>query len=95
VKIKWLQSALDDLDHVEIYIAKDNPTAAIDTVLRIIEVVGLLSKQPGMGRSGRVLGTKELVIPATPFIVPYRVIENNVQILRVYHNSRKWPEQLE
>lgn len=86
--------ALDDLDQVEIYIAKDNPTAAIDTVLRIIEMVGLLSEQPGMGRSGRILGTKELVIPATPFIVPYRVIDNNVQILRVCHNSRKWPKQL-
>ncbi len=94
MKIKWLQSALDDLDQVEIYIAKDNPTAAIDTVLQIIEMVGLLSEQPGMGRSGRVLGTKELVIPATPFIVPYRVIENNVQILRVYHDSRKWLERL-
>jgi addiction module RelE/StbE family toxin len=94
VKIKWLKTALDDLDHVEIYIAKDNPTAAIDTVLQIIEMVGLLSEQPGMGRSGRILGTKELVIPGTPFIVPYRVIENNIQILRVYHNSRKWPEQL-
>ena len=94
MKIKWLQTALDDLDQVEIHIAKDNPTTAIDTVLRIIEMVGLLSEQPGMGRSGRILGTKELVIPTTPFIVPYRVIENNVQILRVYHNSRKWPELL-
>ena len=94
MKIKWLQTALDDLDQVEAYIAKDNPTAAIDTVLQIIEMVGLLSEQPGMGRSGRILGTKELVIPDTPFIVPYRVIENNVQILRVYHNSRKWPERL-
>ena len=93
MKIKWLQTALDDLDQVEAYIAKDNPTAAIDTVLKIIEMVGLLNGQPGMGRSGRILETKELVIPDTPFIVPYRVIENNVQILRVYHNSRKWPDR--
>ena len=94
MKIKWLKTALDDLDQVEAYIEKDNPTAAIETVFRIIEMVGLLNEQPGMGRSGRILGTKELVIPDTPYIVPYRVVENDVQILRVYHNSRKWPERL-
>ena len=94
MKIKWLQTALDDLDQVEIYINKDNPTAAIDTVLQIIESVGLLSDQPSMGRNGRILGTKELIIPDTPFIVPYRVIENNVQILRIYHSLRKWPKLL-
>ena len=90
--IKWLQMALFDLDDVEAYIAKENPTAAINTILKIIKTVGLLSEQPSMGRSGRILGTKELVIPDTPFIVPYRVKDGHVQILRVYHNSRKWPE---
>lgn len=94
MKIKWLQKALFDLDEVESYIAEDNPSAAIDTVLKIINMVGLLSEQPGIGRAGRVPGTKELIITKTPFIVPYRVVNDEVQILRVYHKSRKWPLQL-
>ena len=41
-----------------------------------------------MGRSGRVSGTRELVIPKTPFVVPYRLQRNVIQILRVYHGAR-------
>ncbi len=93
MKIKWLQNALFDLDEVEAYIAKDNPTAAVNTVLKIIDSVGHLSEQSGIGRAGRVLGTKELIIHSTPFIVPYRVKDGEVQILRVYHKSRKWPQR--
>jgi toxin ParE1/3/4 len=43
------------------------------------------------GRAGRVPGTRELVIAGTPFIIPYRVAENTIQILRVLHGKRKWP----
>jgi addiction module RelE/StbE family toxin len=93
VKIKWLQNALFDLEEVEAYIAKDNPTAAISTVLKIINSVGYLSKQSGIGRLGRIPGTKELIIHNTPFIVPYRVKDGEVQILRVYHKSRRWPQR--
>ena len=45
-----------------------------------------------MGRPGRVPGTRELVIPGTPYIVPYRVQGEAIQILRVYHSARRWPE---
>ena len=52
----------------------------------------LLSDNPDMGHAGRVLGTRELVIPKTPFIVPYRLQRNVIQILRVYYGARRWPE---
>jgi len=52
-----------------------------------------LSDHPNAGRPGRVHGTRELVITDTPFILPYRVVRNTVQILRVLHGARKWPEQ--
>jgi toxin ParE1/3/4 len=41
-----------------------------------------------------VPGTRELVIANTAYIVPYRVSGKRLQILRVYHSSRKWPESL-
>jgi toxin ParE1/3/4 len=53
----------------------------------------MLSDQPDAGRAGRVHGTRELVIADTPFILPYRVVENTVQILRVLHGARKWPKR--
>ena len=47
-----------------------------------------------MGRPGRVLGTRELVIGGLPYIIPYRVRDNYVDILRVLHTSRRWAEKL-
>ena len=94
MRVRWLERALRDLDEAETYIAKDDPRAATDVVLRIVRVVSNLKDQPGIGRAGRVPGTKELIVPNTPFIVPYRVKDDTVQILRVYHSSRKWPERL-
>jgi toxin ParE1/3/4 len=54
----------------------------------------LLPDNPEMGRPGRVPGTRELVIPSTPFIVPYRLDGNTIQILRVFHGARRWPESI-
>jgi toxin ParE1/3/4 len=48
-----------------------------------------------MGRDGRVRGTYELVIHGIPYIVPYRIKGKEVQVLSVYHMSRKWPESFE
>jgi toxin ParE1/3/4 len=40
-----------------------------------------------------VTGTRELVVTGTPYIVPYRVQDGEIQILRVYHGARRWPER--
>ena len=94
MRVRWLNRALHDLDEAEAYIAKDDPQAASGVVLRIVRAVSHLKEQPGIGRAGRVPGTKELIVPKTPFVVPYRVKDDTVQIIRVYHSSRKWPDRL-
>ena len=93
MKIKWVQLALTDLDEAAAFISQDNPQAAKRIVKRIWDAARLLSEQPNAGRPGRVYGTRELVIADTPFILPYRVVQNTVQILRVLHGARNWPEQ--
>jgi toxin ParE1/3/4 len=93
MKIKWVRLALTDLDQAAAFISQDNPQAAKRIVKRIRDAARLLSDQPNAGRPGRVHGTRELVIADTPFILPYRVVQNTVQILRVLHGSRSWPEQ--
>ncbi len=91
--LKWLRHAERDLEEVETYIAQDNPKAAVDMVVKIILVVERLEHFPGIGRAGRVEGTKELVIDGTPYIVPYRKKGERIEILRVYHSSWLWPER--
>lgn len=94
MRVRWLEKALRDLDEAEAYIAQDDPQAADGVILRIVRAVSHLKEQPGIGRAGRVPGTKELIVPKTPFIVPYRVRDDTVQILRVYHSARKWLDRM-
>ena len=94
MKIRWLRLALLDLEDVEAWVAQENPAAADVTIRKIVRSVSILETQPGAGRSGRVPGTRELIVPGTPYLIPYRVQEGIVQILRVYHAARKWPDRL-
>ena len=92
--IKWLEDAIGDLKALRHYIAQDKPSAANRTAKKILHAVDLLTEQSGIGRPGRVPGTRELIISGTPFIVPYRIKNNTVEILRVLHGAMQWPEEL-
>ena len=94
MRVRWLRRALKNLDDEAEYIARDDPAAAARTVQRIAIAVDQLATHPASGRIGRVPGTRELVITGTPYIVPYRVRSDAVEILRVFHAARKWPDKL-
>jgi len=95
MNILWSPEAVNDLMSLRAYIAADNPAAARKVALHIMHnIEQLLPDNPQLGRPGRVPGTRELVIPNTPFIVPYRLQRNTMQILRIYHGSRRWPDSL-
>jgi toxin ParE1/3/4 len=93
MNIVWSPEAIQDLISLRAYIAEDSPAGARRIVLRILhDVEHLLPDNPQIGRPGRVPGTRELVIPRTPYIVPYRMQGESIQILRVYHGARRWPD---
>jgi toxin ParE1/3/4 len=91
VRVRWLRIALANLDAEAEYIAEDNPAAAARVVQRILRAVDHLKNNPAMGRAGRVSGTRELVVAETPYLIPYRVRRDAIEILRVFHAARKWP----
>ena len=88
----WTEPAATALGRIQDYIANENPRAAFEVGLRIWIAVSQLEEYPEIGRIGRVRGTFELVIHDLPYIVPYRIKKNEVQILSVFHTLRKWPE---
>ena len=94
MKIKWLRKALDNLEQEAAYISQEDPAAARDVVYRIHKSVALLAENPALGHPGRIHGTRELVVPATRYIIPYRVRPGlqQIEILRVFHVSRKPPQ---
>jgi len=94
VRIRWLKRADCDLDALASDIAHDNPDAAARIALRVIEAVENLGTHPGIGRPGRVEGTRELVVSNTPYVVAYRVHQNVVEVLRVLHSAQNWPDRI-
>jgi len=94
VLVRWVEVALANLNMEAEYIARDNPNAAARTVELIVRAVNQLQDFPAIGRPGRVAGTRELVVTGTPYIVPYRVRNRYVEILRVFHGARGWPTSL-
>ncbi|MGI1678344.1 MAG: type II toxin-antitoxin system RelE/ParE family toxin [Cellvibrionaceae bacterium] len=91
MEIKWLIKALENIDDEAEYIAQENPAAAKIVVQRIVDAVNQLADNPALGHTGRIHGTRELVVPDTRYIVPYRVKQrlNRIEILRVFHSSRR------
>ena len=92
-EIRWTENALQDLEDIGAFIARDNPQAATNTVRRIVEAVSGLSFFPRIGRPGRNDDTRELIIGGTPYIAVYRLREH-IEILSIYHGARMWPETL-
>ncbi len=93
MRVRWLRRALQNLDEEAEYIARDDPDAAAQMVDRIATSVERLATHPALGRTGRIPGTGELMVSGTPYVVPYRVRGETVEILRVFHGARKWPEK--
>ena len=94
MKILWTRLAIADMDAAHDHIAEENPSAAAGVLERIKKSVAMLLRHPRLGRAGRVVGTRELVVSGTPFVIPYRIKTGRIEILAVIHSARSWPESL-
>ena len=92
--IVWSPRAVEHLAHLRSYIERDNPNAANRVATVLLETVEHLAELPNLGRPGRVAGTRELVVPGTPFVIPYRLRGDRLEVLAVFHGRQKWPKHL-
>ena len=89
----WSPEARGDLREMVAYLSEKNPYAARALCERIEAVAAEIIETPYIGRPGRVPGTRELVITNTPYVLPYQIRSDSIEILRVYHAARKWPNK--
>jgi addiction module RelE/StbE family toxin len=95
VKLDWSRYALSDRDAIFSYIEAASPRAAVHVDEQIVVAVRRLIEVPESGRPGSIAGTRELVIPRTPYVAAYLVLPEMVRILRVLHGAQIWPEQID
>jgi len=94
MKVVWSRRAIRHLVHLREYIEMDSEQNAALVAKRILEAVDLLQAHPEIGRPGRALGTRELVVPNTPYVIPYRIRRERLELIAVFHGRQKWPAKL-
>lgn len=94
MKTRFSERTIRSLTSIWDHIAKDSPESASRVVGIIVKSALRLEQFPFSGRVGRSKGTRELVVPGPPYVIPYRIVDNVILILSVVHTSRKLPKKL-
>jgi toxin ParE1/3/4 len=94
MKVVWSRRAIRHLIFLREYIQKDSEQNAALVAKRILKAVDLLASHPEMGRPGRMVGIRELIVPDTPYIIPYRVRRERLELIAVFHGRQKWPVKM-
>ena len=95
MKLVWLPSAVADLQGLRAYIAEHDPQAARAVAQKIRTSVAYLKAHPRLGRPTDVDEIRQMSVPNLPYLIPYRVQDGRIEILRVFHTAQEQPENWE
>ena len=91
MRIRWTPAAAADLEQIGDYLKDRHPQHRQPTVRKLYEAIRSLKEWPHGGRLGREDGTRELLFPPLPYIAVYRVKEQSIEVLRIYHAAQDRP----
>lgn len=90
--LRYAQSARLDIEDIADYMALKNPLIA-HKILKLIETkCQALKVQPGLGRVGRIEGTRELILADYPYILVYQYDNESLVLLNVVHSRMSFPK---
>jgi len=89
MRIRWTPSAAADLQQISDYLKENHPSYRLPTMRKLYETVLALKQMPHRGRLGREEGTREISFPPTPYVAVYRVREDAIEILRIWHGAQE------
>jgi toxin ParE1/3/4 len=92
MKLRWTAPAIRQLHRIYDFIASEHPAAALRTIQLIRQSLQRVALMRYSGRTGRVEGTREIVIPGTAYLAAYRIFKDEVQVLAVQHGAQNWPD---
>ena len=84
--VRFRGEALQDLEEIAGYIARDNPAAAFAVIARIHSVIHeTLELLPPSGRV--VYGAHEFAVPHLPYVIVYKQTHDDLDIIGVFHTA--------
>lgn len=93
MQVRWTETAARDLEEIFEFVRQESDSRARAVAELLFDSAVSLSSMPNRGRRGRLEGTRELIVPSSPYIIVYRVVRPAIQILRIYHGAREWLPQ--
>jgi toxin ParE1/3/4 len=91
MRIRWTPAAAADLQHINDYLNDHYPQYRQPTISKLYEAIRSLKEWPHRGRVGREEGTREILFPPLPYVAVYRVKEQSIEVLRIYHAAQDRP----
>jgi toxin ParE1/3/4 len=88
VRLRWTPAAADDLQTIHDYLALHHPEYRETTIRNLYTSIAELKQFPYKGREGREQGTLELLFSPLPYVGVYRIRNDAVEILRIYHGAQ-------
>jgi toxin ParE1/3/4 len=89
--LRWSRFSVADRLAIFDYLDARNPQAASANDLAIEKQIDRLRRFPMLGKTGRIEGTRELMIKGTPYLVAYQLDRTTIRVLRILHTSQLWP----
>ena len=88
MRIRWTPAAIADLCSINDYLAEHRPHYRQPTMKTLHQAIYSLRRFPNRGRAGPDEGTREILFLPFPYVAVYRVREQTVEVLRVYHAAQ-------
>jgi len=90
MRIRWTPAAATDLRGISDYLKDQHPHYRQPTMRKLYDAIVSLKALPYRGRPGRENGTRELLFPPLPYVAVYRVREQTIEVVRIYHGAQEW-----
>lgn len=90
-KVTWAPSALEDVNSIAEYIARDSADRAALFIVRLFEATDRLQEFPLSGRIIPEIGNpscREVIYGS--YRIMYRLVNNDIWITGVVHGARNW-----
>ena len=88
MQVIWTPHAQADLVAIRAYVGEADADAANRLIRTLVNSGSALVDFPDRGRASGLESIRELVVSGTPYLLVYRVVTEEVQILRVWHEAQ-------
>jgi toxin ParE1/3/4 len=88
MSIRWTPASAADLQRISDYLRDHYPHYRQATIRKIYDAIQSLKEWPHLGRAGCEEETRELLFPPLPYVAIYRVKEQSIEVLRIYHGAQ-------